>query len=188
MRRIRDTFIFLAAVTALLALPGIAHASPEQVIRDCAKDGKLDQHYSLSDLKNAEKKLPTDVDEYTNCRDVINQAEVQGSSSSGHSHGPASGGGGSGGGGGGSSASPKDVTALNHAKDAGNAPSLSLQGQKVVPSGGGVFKTAGAANDLPTPVLLALIALGALTVAGGIVALRRRFPEVFGAALRLLRR
>ena len=57
-----------------------------------------------------------------------------------------------------------------------------------MPGSGGVFKTAGAANDVPTPVLLALIALGALTAAGGIVALRRRFPEVFGAALRLLRR
>src|SRR5919201_2839030 len=124
MRRIRNTLILVVAATVLLVLPAIATASPVQVIRDCAKDGKLDQHYSLSDLKKAEKKLPTDVDEYTNCRDVINQAEVQGSSSSGHSHGPASGGGGSGGGGGGSSASPKDVTALNHAKDAGNAPSL----------------------------------------------------------------
>jgi hypothetical protein len=191
MRRIRDTFTFLMTVTALLVLPGIAHASPQQVIRDCAQDGKLDHHYSLSDLKNAEKKLPTDVDEYTNCRDVINQAEVQGSGGSAHSssHGPVSGGGSSGGGGNGSAPSAKDVQALNNAKSGSDqAPALSLHGEKVVPGSGGVFKTAGAANDVPTPVLLALIALGALTAAGGIVALRRRFPEVFGAALRILRR
>ena len=191
MRRIRDTFILLAATVALFALPAMAQASPEQVIRDCAKDGKLDQHYSLSDLKKAEKKLPTDVDEYTNCRDVINQAEVQGSGGDAHgsSHGPASGGGGSGGGGNGSAPSAKDVQALNNAKSGGGqAPAFSLHGEKVVPGSGGVFKTAGAANDVPTPVLLALIALGALTAAGGIVALRRRFPEVFGAALRILRR
>jgi hypothetical protein len=191
MRRIRDTFTLLLAVTALLVLPAIAHASPQQVIRDCAQDGKLDHHYSLSDLKNAEKKLPTDVDEYTNCRDVINQAEVQGSGGNAHgsSHGPLSGGGGSGGGGKGSAPSAKDVQALNNARSGnGQAPSLSLQGEKITPGGGGVFKTAGAANDVPTPVLLALIALGALTAAGGIVALRRRFPEVFGAALRILRR
>src|SRR3954470_622304 len=113
MRRIRNTFILLAATAALFALPAIAQASPEQVIRDCAKDGKLDQHYSLSDLKKAEKKLPTDVDEYTNCRDVINQAEVSGSGSKGtkaHSAGGGGGGGSStGGGGGGGGASAKDV-------------------------------------------------------------------------------
>jgi hypothetical protein len=190
MRRIRDTFILLLAVMAFLAIPGMAQASPQQVIHDCAQDGKLDRHYSLSDLKNAEKRLPTDVDEYTNCRDVINQAEVQGSGGNAHgsSHGPTSGAGGSGGGGGGSAPSPKDVAALNHAKAGGKAPSLSLHGEKVVPGGGGVFKTAGAANDVPTPVLLALIALGALTLAAALVALRRRFPEVFGAALRILRR
>jgi hypothetical protein len=199
MRRNYDTFVTLvgaaaAAVparvlglvlaTALLASPGVAQASPQQVIRDCAQDGKLDHHYSLSDLKKAEQKLPTDIDEYTNCRDVINQAEVQGSGGSGHgnAHGAVAGGGSGGGG------SPGDVRALDKAKGSSTPPSLSLHGQKVVPGGGGVFKTAGAANDVPMPVLFALIALGGLAGAGGLVALRRRFPEVFGAALRILRR
>ncbi len=193
MRRIRDTLILLVAVAAVLVSAQVAMASPEQVIRDCAQDGKLDHHYSLSDLKKAEKKLPTDVDEYTNCRDVINRAEEQGSGghSNGSSNGPLGGPGGSsgsGGGGGNSSVSPSDVNALNHAKSSGKAPSLSLHGEKVVPGTGGVFKTAGAANSVPMPVLLALIAVGLLTATGGVVALRRRFPEVFGAALRLLRR
>ena len=206
MRRIRDTLIIfvratglaapavalgLVAGTALLSTPGVAQASPQQVIRDCAQDGKLDRHYSLGDLKNAEKKLPTDIDEYTNCRDVINQAEEQGSGGTAHgsSHGPVSGAGGhNSGGGSGPSASPSDVQALNHAKGGGKAPALSLHGEKVTPGSGGVFKTAGAANDVPMPVLLALIAVGLLTAAGGVVALRRRFPEVFGAALRLFRR
>jgi len=191
MRRIRHILILLGAVTVLLVLPALAQASPQQVIRDCAQDGKLDHHYSMSDLKSALKKLPTDVDEYTNCRDVINQAEEQGSGGNAHgsSHGPVSGAGGSShGGGGGGSNTPGDVKALNNAKSGSSAPSLSLGGEKVTPGTGGVFKTAGAANDVPMPVLLALIALGALTAAGAFVALRRRFPEVFGAALRLLRR
>ncbi|HEY7631557.1 MAG TPA: hypothetical protein VH817_12685 [Thermoleophilaceae bacterium] len=204
MRRIRDMFIFFAAALGvvtpavaiglaaggtMLASPSVALASPQAVIRDCAQDGKLDHHYSLSDLKNAEKKLPTDVDEYTNCRDVINQAEVQGSGgkSHGNAHAAVSGAGNSGGGGGGSHASQKDVRALNNAQSDGGKP-LELHGQKVMPGSGGVFNTSGAANDLPTPVLLALIAVLALTAAGGLVALKRRFPEVFGAALRLLRR
>jgi hypothetical protein len=205
MRRIRNMFIFLAATagvaapavaigiaagTTMLASPAVALANPQQVIRDCAQDGKLDHHYSLSDLKNAEKKLPTDVDEYTNCRDVINQAEVQGSGgkANGSSHGGGGGGGGNqGGGGGGPQADQNDVNALNQAKSAGAKP-LTLHGEKVLPGSGGVYKTAGAANDLPMPVLLALIAVIALAVAGAVVALKRRFPEVFGAALRIIRR
>jgi hypothetical protein len=195
-------FIFLAAAagvaapavvlgivvgTTMLASPDVALASPQAVIRDCAQDGKLDQHYSLSDLKKAEKKLPTDVDEYTNCRDVINQAEVQGSGNKSNNKSQGAGGAPTGGGGGGPKASPSDVRALDHAKTA-NAKPLSLHGEKVLPGSGGVFKTAGAANGLPMPVLLALIALVALSAAGGLVALKRRFPEVFGAALRILRR
>jgi hypothetical protein len=203
MRRIRDMLIYLAATAGVaapavilgiaasttLSTPSVAFASPEAVIRDCAQDGKLDHHYSLSDLKKAEKKLPTDVNEYTNCADVINQAEVAGSGSKHPSaHGAAAGGGGRGSGGSGS-ASAGDVRALNRAKHGGSGPpSLSLQGKKVVPGTGGVFRTAGAANDMPVPVLLALIAVAALTAAGGLVALRRRFPEVIGAALRVFRR
>jgi hypothetical protein len=175
--------------TTMLASPDVALASPQSVIRDCAQDGKLDQHYSLSDLKNAEKKLPTDVDEYTNCRDVINQAEVQGSGgkSNGKAHGAVAGAGGGGGGGGGGPASAKDARALARAQGTGGKP-LTLHGEKVLPGSGGVFKTAGAANSLPTPVLLALIAVLALTVAGALVALGRRFPQVFGAAARIIRR
>jgi len=204
MRRIRDIFIFLAATvgvtvpavaigiaagTTMLAAPSVAQASPQQVIRDCAQDGKLDRHYSLSDLKNAEKKLPTDVDEYTNCRDVINQAEVQGSGgkSNGSSHPGGGGAGHGGGGGGGTPSNQNDVNALNKAKSASAKP-LTLHGEKVMPGHGGVFKTAGSANSLPVPVLLALIAVIALAVAGAVVALKRRFPEVFGAALRIIRR
>jgi hypothetical protein len=196
MRRIRDMSISLAVPaivvgSALLAAPEVALASPQAVIRDCAQDGKLDNHYSLSDLKNAEKHLPTDVDEYTNCRDVINEAEVQGSGGKSHgkAHGAISSPGGGTGGGGGSAATPGDVRELNKAKDTGGEPpSLSLHGQKVEPGSGGVFKTAGAANDLPVPVLLALIAVAALTAGGGVVAIKRRFPEVIGAALRIFRR
>jgi hypothetical protein len=209
MRRLRDTLIFVATLVAVvapavalglatgaavLATPEVAQASPQGVIRDCAQDGKLDRQYSLSDLKKAEQQLPTDVDEYTNCRDVINQAEVSGSG--GHSKGSTKGalssaGGSSGGGGGGTAAaSPKDVTALAHAakQAAGKAPTLSLGGQSVQPGSTGTFRTAGATNSLPTPILLALIAMAVLTATGGAVALGRRFPEVIGAASRIFRR
>jgi hypothetical protein len=208
MRRLRDTLIFVATMVvvvapavavglatgaAVLATPATAQASPQGVIVDCAKDGKLDHHYSLGDLKKAEKQLPSDVDEYTNCRDVINQAEVQssGSSSKGSSHGALSGAGPNSGGGGGAGPSQADTKALAKATDraaGGKAPTLSLGGQEVRPGSPGVFKSASAANTLPTPVLAALIAVGLLTAAGGTLAVRRRFPEVVGAALRIFRR
>jgi hypothetical protein len=211
MRRLRDTLIFAVTVVAVLApavavglvtgaavlaTPETADASPQGVILDCAKDGKLDHHYTLGDLKKAEKQLPSDVDEYTNCRDVINQAEVQasGSNHKGSSHGTASGAaaGGNGGGGGGSAApSDADNKALAKATErasGGNAPTLSLGGEQVHPGSPGVFKSASTANTLPTPVLAALIAIGLLTAAGGMLAIRRRFPEVVGAALRIFRR
>ena len=208
MRRLRDTLIFavtlvaviapaigvgLATGAAVLATPATAQASPQGVIVDCAKDGKLDHHYSLSDLKQAEKDLPSDVDEYTNCRDVINQAEVQasGSAHKGSSKGAVSGAGPSGGGGGTAGPSEADAKALAKATSraaGGSAPTLSLGGQEVHPGSPGVFKTASAANTLPTPVLAALIAVGVLTAAAGTLAFRRRFPEVVGAALRIFRR
>jgi hypothetical protein len=208
MRRLRDTLIFavtlvaviapaigvgLATGAAVLATPATAQASPQGVIVDCAKDGKLDHHYSLGDLKQAEKQLPSDVDEYTNCRDVINQAEVQasGSAHKGSSKGAVSGAGPSGGGGGTAGPSEADAKALAKATSraaGGSAPTLSLGGQEVHPGSPGVFKTASAANTLPTPVLAALIAVGVLTAAAGTLAFRRRFPEVVGAALRIFRR
>jgi hypothetical protein len=122
---------------------------------------------------------------------VITAAETQGtggqhrgSTHASSLHGP--GGGGRGGNGGGGAASQGDINALADAThQGGNAPSLSLRGQKVVPGSGGLFKTASATGSLPVPVLLALIAVAALTAAGGFVAVRRRFPEAVGAALRV---
>jgi hypothetical protein len=39
-----------------------------------------------------------------------------------------------------------------------------------------LFDVASATNSLPTPLLIALIVLGLLAVAGGVVALRGRVP------------
>jgi hypothetical protein len=185
--RIRNVLIFIAVAAAFGMASASAFASPQAVIRDCAKDGTLNHHYSLSDLKNALKKLPTDVDEYTNCRDVINQAETQGGGGGSGGSGLGGPGGTAGGGtGGGSGPSAADTRALDSAIHSnGSAPTLSLGGRKVVPGSGGLFKTASATGSLPVPVLLALIAVAALTAAGGFVAVRRRFPEAVGAALRV---
>src|SRR3954447_16240056 len=91
MNRVIKTLIALAAVCALAA--PVAHANYKSVIKDCAQDGKLDKKYSDADLIKAKKKLPSDLNEYSDCSDVI-AAAIGGAGKHG-------GGGGSGGGGGG---------------------------------------------------------------------------------------
>src|SRR5215210_6222491 len=75
----------------LVAAPAANAASTTQILRDCADDGVLQGDYSPSELRKARQNIPTDTDEYTDCRDVLARAA---------SAGVAGGGGGSGGAGG----------------------------------------------------------------------------------------
>ena len=110
-RRHRLSTIFAALLVALLALPAFAQASGQDVIRDCYEDGHIEGDYSPEEYRDAQDNLPSDVDQYSDCRDVIAQGQASGggkdSKGSGGSGGTgASGGsGGSGGDGGGSAAS-----------------------------------------------------------------------------------
>jgi hypothetical protein len=193
MHRLVRTSLLIAGVAAALAWPGGAYAaSAEQIIRDCSQDGDFDREYSQRDLRRAEGRLPTDVDEYTDCRDVINQAQIRDRSSRTGQGGGGAGGGGSGSGPGGSvAASPEDAQALAgraRKADKGEAPALSVGGERVGTGGGGALSTASAANELPLSILIALICVAALGAAGAYAILRRRFPEAGRAALRLFRR
>ncbi|WP_445148436.1 hypothetical protein [Baekduia sp. Peel2402] len=178
--------IALALLTALLAVPGAALASGNAVVKDCANDGKLDKRYSQSDYADALANLPADVDEYSDCRDVIQRARLSGGSSSGSSSGGSSTGGGTTGGGstgggttgGGSngdtgtassgpapdplaSATDAERAAFQKAIANGDAP-VKLDGRPISPGALGGAKSNGLA-DLPAPLLaiLALLALGA---------------------------
>src|SRR4051794_13921643 len=67
--------IFMALVAALLLVPSAAHAAgPIQILRDCGDDGLLQGNYTASELRNARNELPTDIDEYSDCRDVLGRA------------------------------------------------------------------------------------------------------------------
>jgi hypothetical protein len=80
--------IFLALVAALLIVPAAARAAdPTELIRDCADDGVLQGDYSTSDLRNARSNLPTDIDEYSDCRDVLARALAAKTSSAGPDNG-----------------------------------------------------------------------------------------------------
>lgn len=60
-----------------LALPASALAGGGQrLVNDCTDNGRIDGNYSPGEYKDALDNLPTDVDEYTDCRDVIRQSQL----------------------------------------------------------------------------------------------------------------
>ncbi len=79
---------------ALTAAPASA-ATRNQILRDCALDGKLDGTYTAAELRDARRTLPTDSDEYSDCADQLRDAELRAVAASrgGGGDGPAPGGG-----------------------------------------------------------------------------------------------
>jgi hypothetical protein len=173
----------LVALVALAA-PAAAVASPDQVIKDCAKDGALNNSYSNSELRKARDKLPTDLDEYSDCREIIAGAIKSGSDQGGGRGSPGQGVGGAGAADPGEAAARgADAAALDAITGSGGTengepPSVQVGGEEVQPGTNGLFDLASASNEVPTPLLLALIALGLLALAGGFVALRGRVPAL----------
>ena len=190
--------LFLLAALILLALPWgeATAATPFQVIKDCNQDGVLNGQYSNGELREALDNLPTDIDEYSDCRDVIRAAITSGSTRGGDPDSRGGGGPGGGdprGGGGGAGAEPavltpeehaarqqdqQDLAAITSPENRDDRPAVEVGGQSVKPGSDGLFDLASASNSVPFPLLLALIALGLLALGGGLVALRRRIPAL----------
>jgi hypothetical protein len=154
------------------------------VISDCADDGALSRTYSNSDLQEARDNLPTDLAEYSDCKQIIGAA-ITGGSDKGQGRGsPGQGVGGAG------AADPGEAAA--RAKDAedlealasgsgsgsGGGPNVQVGEESVEPGTNGLFDISSASNQLPTPLLISLIAIGLLALAGGLVALRGRVPAL----------
>jgi hypothetical protein len=156
MRRLLTT-----AVLGCLLLPASAWASGDAVIKDCTDDGAIQGHYSQKDYSDALNNLPTDVDEYTDCRDVIKRAQVGGTGGSG---GP----GGTGGAAGGapppangdplSGATAAERKAVEAAGAAGASKPISIGGQMVQPGKLG-FGGLGSPTSLPASLIAVLVAL-----------------------------
>src|SRR3954466_1553721 len=85
MNRVARHLLLVTCALAVLVLPAPApaHASANQVLRDCIYDGKLDHHYSNAELRRARDHMPSDADEYSDCRDIIAAAIKGGSDRSG---------------------------------------------------------------------------------------------------------
>jgi hypothetical protein len=186
--RLPRHLLVLAALTLLLAFPSEGFAAgPLQVIKDCNQDGQLNRKYSNDELRKALDNLPSDIDEYSDCRDVISAAITSGSDK-GAGRGGSVGGGDAAGGGGATPITPEeqaartqdqaDLQALGSPEGRKNSPPIEVGGEKVKPGSDGLFDVASATNSLPTPLLVALIALAVLAIAGGVVAVRGRLPAL----------
>jgi hypothetical protein len=167
---------FFATALALLAsvlIAAPALGSAKDVIRDCSEDGVLNGHYSHSELAKALDKLPSDLDEYTDCRAVIRSAEL----ASARKH--------KGGGVPGTvdTTSPPSAEEQRRLHDATRgAGSVDVGGRGITPGASAApVKSAGFGTDLPPLVLAVLVALAGAMLFGATLALRRH-PPAFAQA------
>lgn len=179
----------LALLLLLPALPAAAHANAtdDRIVADCqhSATGAVTGSYTRAQLKHALNNLPGDVAEYSGCYDAIKQAMTASAAGGGDGDGTGSGGGtgdggtgggsdgtggagtaagGTGGAGGGTGAPVPPAT--NAAPPPGAERPLDVAGATVAP--GALPELGRDAHALPTPllVLLALLAVAALTAAG----------------------
>ena len=168
--------LLLTAVLGCLLLPAAAWASGQAVIKDCTDDGVIEGHYSQQDYKNALANLPTDVDEYTDCRDVIKRAQTGGTGGGGTGGPGAPGGTGGGTPAGGdplATATPAEKAALAAAQANGASKPVLIGGKLVQPGKLG-FGGLGSPTTLPASLIAVLVALGIAAAAAGAMYVRNR--------------
>ena len=175
----------LTALTILcLAVPATASADAgvTKLLRDACRDEHIDGTYTQAQYKKALDQLPTDSDEYTGCREVLQRGRLAALGAGKHK---SSGGGGStgtgAGTGGGSSSSgssraptadplasatPQQKKGLAQAAQA--AKPVDVGGELVQPGALGLGELSGAGRDVPTPLvaLICLLAASALGAGG----------------------
>ena len=179
MHRLANSLVLLLAIL-MLAVPAAAQAGPAQ---DCDDNNRLDRSYSTEEIQRALDNLPSDFDEYSDCREVLESALSGGSDRGNNRPGPNR---------------PTPADASDRARRAAEReraarandrerldetagkgkPSLRIGGENVQPGSNGLFDVASASNALPLPLLLSLIAVALLALAGGVLALRRHVPAL----------
>jgi hypothetical protein len=85
--RKRLTGAGVLACVLLLAAPTVAGAATSAAVADCSSHGRLTRSYSVGQLQAALTTMPADIQEYTNCYDVIKRALLAQASSTSHSGG-----------------------------------------------------------------------------------------------------
>jgi hypothetical protein len=192
MRRIAA--LISLSLLCLLAVPvaGLA-AGSDAVLRDCV-DGQIDGSYTTSELQQARGRIPSDIDEYSDCRGAIDAARTDnagsGGSPGGGGTGSVPGGGSSSGGGSGTGAgsapandattapaeaqNPGEQAAVTAATKGGGDPVRIGPGATVTPGATGLPTDAALRRPVPDPLLVVLILLGTVALVGAVLATRAR--------------
>jgi hypothetical protein len=174
-RRIVTTMIM--AVVISVAAASSAQGSPIDVIRDCSEDGALNRHYSQHDLSGALGELPSDLDEYTDCRSVIRAAQLSGArgknaTRKGGLAARVNG-----------AAPPSEQEQKELAQATGSGGKVRIGGKPIVPgANASPLTTAGFGTDVPAPVIVVLAILALVMLAGTGFAFQRRWPAAWQTA------
>ena len=176
----RMLWLLATALALLVAVPAAHAADRAQIIADCNADGDLDGNYTPSEIRDARNNIPTDIDQYSDCRDVLSRA-LGGSGTGAVGGGTGTGGaaGGTGGTGGAAAGgqpltadTPEEQAALESAATDGAVP-VQVGTEQIVPGASG-FATGAVRNPMP-PALVAMLILLALAATAAIVpSVRRR--------------
>jgi hypothetical protein len=166
--------LMLSGLILLLAAPTASAGVREQILREC-QEGRITGDYSPGQLRDARRNIPTDIDEYSDCRDVLSRAALAGGGSGGGSGGnaPVAPGGLSLAGTTGNLLKPEaddERKALDDAK--ADSGALSIDGERVIPAAAGLSQSAR--HGLPTTLLIALILLALCGTAAAVPPVRRR--------------
>ena len=173
MLRFMPRPVLIAVLAVLVAAPpALADSTRFKILREC-QNGRLTGDYTAREIRDARKNIPDDLDQYTDCRDVLARALLSltggGSGDGGSDTGGIGGGstGGSGGDDGGTLLTPStdaDREALEQAATGGGQP-IEIAGRRVTPGAG--------SNDLPSTLLVPLILIATAAVAGLAPQIRR---------------
>jgi hypothetical protein len=170
--------LLVMVLTLLVAAPAAMAGTRADIINDC-QDGKLDGNYSPSEIRDARNNIPADVEQYSDCSDVLGRA-LGGSGDKqvgGGGDGDALGGGG--GSGGGKPAEPltpsgpDEQAALEKAGVEGGDAPVQVGDGTIVPGAAGLASNA-TRNALPVSLLAVLILLGVAALAAAVPPVRRR--------------
>src|SRR6476661_3666818 len=152
----------VAAVLLTTASPALA-GTREKILQEC-QDGRLSGDYTAKEIRDARNNIPTDIDQYSDCRDVLARALAN----------RAGGAGGSGTGGGAllTPSTPADNKAIQKAQTSGSDP-VKVGDTAIAPGVAGLASGAPR-TGLPTGTIIVLVLLGIAALASGAPLVRRR--------------
>ena len=163
----------LSGLILLLAAPTASAGVREQILREC-QEGRITGDYTPKQLRDARRHIPTDIDEYSDCRDVLAQAALTGRGGSGGDGSTSSAPGGVRPDDGRAPQTPSDPVEnaeLNDARLRSDAQSVGEQ--SIIPGAAG-FAASAERHGLPPTVLVVLILLGLCVSAATFASVRRR--------------